>query len=401
MSRTLSPPPDSTNALGAPAFITHVFCIKFHSRKWVTNSVGKRGVGGPKFRPSTIERSILRGARPCRISRWIHLFITGSLSLGSSGCTPSVTPQQELRAPRLVELGETWGDGLVSQTVLLSNASLSPVTIESFQASCRCTSINPPKVTIPPAGTAAITVSIDTHIPSNELSIELTSSVVPITTEGTPHTPLRINCRVFSPIALSTPQIDLGEFSGRAIDDDGKAFQIQLHNLCSVSRLEYNQQMFECRLESRSKSKRATLYIRPAPDLPPGEYAEPIRFVCNCNGAPDAVIRTVVASWSVTSRIQVFPRTIAMGNISRDKPHSCHLTFSSVESVNFSIQPDASLPKGVIVRKGATIDQVVVVVTPDAFSKNSFRLDVPFVATFNSSECERIIVPILYSASEP
>jgi hypothetical protein len=104
-------------------------------------------------------------------AKWLLLSAVVCTALICNGCSGPVVGTETLNtegvvlgsasAPFVVEFGTVAGDSSNSRTVTLRNPSGKPIRVDSFSASCECTSVSGLPVEVPLNGKQEITVTSD------------------------------------------------------------------------------------------------------------------------------------------------------------------------------------------------------------------------------------------------
>lgn len=334
----------------------------------------------------------------------IRVFFT-LCSVWSAGCVrQEEVISRQMADERVIDIGVNWVGTDFLYPIEIENTTSKSLRVLSFKTTCLCASVSPESLVIPPHGTAEVRAEVNTSIPANELSREISLSILPVLDEGTVLPRIRLVGKIINPVSASKSRFDLGELRLGKSGFSHRTFvtELQAHETCDSIEMGFDDKKLTCRLiQDPGFPKRYELSVRPLSDLSAGTYSEALRLKCKCNDkcAP-CPSRELHFEWRVLPRTIALPQTLALGVLSSSDETSSTVVFKSSDGGALQVSAQPLAVKGVYVSKEPHENAFRVRLDGRELDPSSRRIDLRFEASIGTDDVkEQLVVPVLFQVT--
>ncbi len=323
-------------------------------------------------------------------------------SVWSAGCVrQDEVIKRQTADDRVIDIGVNWVGTDCSHPIEIENTTSKSLRVLSFKTSCRCASVSPESLVIPPHETAEVRAEIDTSIPSNELSLEISLSILPVLDDGTILPRTHLVGKTINPVSVPKSWFDLGELRLGKSGFSHRTFvtELQAHEACDSLEMSFDDKKLTCRLiQDPAFPKRYKLSVSPVSDLSAGAYCEALQLICKCNDEyPPCPSREVFFSWHVLPRTIVLPQTLALGVLSSTDETSGTGVFKNGDGGALRVFAQPLAVKGVYVSKVPHENAFRVRLDGRELDPSAHRIDLRFEASIGTDNVkEQLVVPVLF-----
>lgn len=298
------------------------------------------------------------------------LFAVASVAAYFAGvvAADTVTPRAVPRAtvnglyvdPAALDLGEVWEHPQHVIRFKVVNDSGTSKVVERFAGSCGCTTIEPQGLTLPPGGSAELTATIDLTERSPQLlgvaRRPLRVEVQPVFAGDLGPTPgWTLTGAVLARVGLDVKQLIFLDNCVHGGAPRSRRFHVTAHLPLDRVEAEADPANAAVRVEPAGEGRYAVV-VAPNPALPAGPFKFPVAVRAV---TPDGVAHpaaTVEVSGEMHPAVQVFPRTVFVGEVTVPGPAVAEVTVTlpagwavvrvETDAVGARVEPAGPSPDG-------------------------------------------------------